>query len=152
MKYCGVRLAAMRLKGGADEIRRDCDRLRSGREPALAAVGDRGWHVALVERKHLGGTCINTGCTPTKGWPLLLGEPLVSLKILVPPIGPTGPGFRKTRIPQDRSAPQPYAARRYTLRSGTVNLQASESRRGFEPRRLALSMEEWVWGVATPGP
>jgi len=23
-------------------------------------------NVALVEKEHLGGTCINTGCTPTK--------------------------------------------------------------------------------------
>src|SRR5262249_40872788 len=27
---------------------------------------DHGWKVALVELAHLGGTCINTGCTPTK--------------------------------------------------------------------------------------
>src|SRR5271157_5875156 len=30
---------------------------------ALAAAGMR---VALIERKHVGGTCINEGCTPTK--------------------------------------------------------------------------------------
>nr|BBH95936.1 mercuric reductase [Thermogemmatispora argillosa] len=30
---------------------------------ALAAAGRR---TALIEREHLGGTCINTGCTPTK--------------------------------------------------------------------------------------
>src|SRR3954470_22801981 len=29
----------------------------------LAAIG---WKVALVERNHIGGTCINEGCTPTK--------------------------------------------------------------------------------------
>jgi pyruvate/2-oxoglutarate dehydrogenase complex dihydrolipoamide dehydrogenase (E3) component len=29
----------------------------------LAAIG---WKVALVEKKHIGGTCINEGCTPTK--------------------------------------------------------------------------------------
>src|SRR6195952_4804275 len=29
----------------------------------LAALG---WKVALVEKKHIGGTCINEGCTPTK--------------------------------------------------------------------------------------
>ncbi|MES1220132.1 MAG: mercuric reductase [Bacteroidota bacterium] len=29
----------------------------------LAAIG---WEVALVEKKHIGGTCINEGCTPTK--------------------------------------------------------------------------------------
>src|SRR5262249_19604974 len=27
---------------------------------------DAGWTVALIEKDHLGGTCINTGCTPTK--------------------------------------------------------------------------------------
>jgi pyruvate/2-oxoglutarate dehydrogenase complex dihydrolipoamide dehydrogenase (E3) component len=31
--------------------------------PALAGAG---WSVALVERKHLGGTCVNEGCMPTK--------------------------------------------------------------------------------------
>ena len=29
----------------------------------LAAAG---WKTALIERQHLGGTCINDGCTPTK--------------------------------------------------------------------------------------
>src|SRR6266550_4049593 len=35
--------------------------------PALARrlVGS-GWKVAVVERKLFGGTCVNTGCTPTK--------------------------------------------------------------------------------------
>lgn len=34
--------------------------------PLSYALADRGWTVALVEREHLGGTCVNTGCTPTK--------------------------------------------------------------------------------------
>src|SRR5881227_3119007 len=34
--------------------------------PLAYALADRGWKVALVEQEHLGGTCINTGCTPTK--------------------------------------------------------------------------------------
>jgi pyruvate/2-oxoglutarate dehydrogenase complex dihydrolipoamide dehydrogenase (E3) component len=25
-----------------------------------------GWRVAMIERKHFGGTCVNTGCVPTK--------------------------------------------------------------------------------------
>src|SRR6516162_5423070 len=25
-----------------------------------------GWKVAIIERKFFGGTCVNTGCTPTK--------------------------------------------------------------------------------------
>jgi len=35
--------------------------------PALAGrLTDAGMRVALVERKSFGGTCVNTGCTPTK--------------------------------------------------------------------------------------
>jgi len=34
--------------------------------PLAAALADHGWTVALIEKAHLGGTCINTGCTPTK--------------------------------------------------------------------------------------
>lgn len=34
--------------------------------PLCFALADRGWRVALIEREHLGGTCINEGCTPTK--------------------------------------------------------------------------------------
>src|SRR3954447_4971874 len=34
--------------------------------PLSQKLADHGWTVALVEREHLGGTCVNTGCTPTK--------------------------------------------------------------------------------------
>jgi pyruvate/2-oxoglutarate dehydrogenase complex dihydrolipoamide dehydrogenase (E3) component len=34
--------------------------------PLSQNLADRGWTVALIEKEHLGGTCINTGCTPTK--------------------------------------------------------------------------------------
>jgi pyruvate/2-oxoglutarate dehydrogenase complex dihydrolipoamide dehydrogenase (E3) component len=35
--------------------------------PALAArLSAAGMKVAVVERKHFGGTCVNTGCIPTK--------------------------------------------------------------------------------------
>lgn len=34
--------------------------------PLSYALADHGWTVALVEKGDLGGTCINTGCTPTK--------------------------------------------------------------------------------------
>jgi len=37
-----------------------------GGNPLCQRLADQGWNVALVERAHLGGTCINTGCTPTK--------------------------------------------------------------------------------------
>lgn len=34
--------------------------------PLATALGQAGWKTALVEREHVGGTCINEGCTPTK--------------------------------------------------------------------------------------
>ena len=37
-----------------------------GGNPMAAALADKGWKVAIVEKGNLGGTCINTGCTPTK--------------------------------------------------------------------------------------
>src|SRR5215470_15035026 len=34
--------------------------------PLSQKLADQGWTVALIEKDHLGGTCVNTGCTPTK--------------------------------------------------------------------------------------
>src|ERR1700681_1305534 len=34
--------------------------------PLAFRLADVGWQVALIEKGNLGGTCINTGCTPTK--------------------------------------------------------------------------------------
>ncbi|HRL10857.1 MAG TPA: FAD-containing oxidoreductase [Aggregatilineales bacterium] len=34
--------------------------------PLAGALTGRGWKVALAEGGHLGGTCVNTGCSPTK--------------------------------------------------------------------------------------
>jgi len=34
--------------------------------PMATSLADHGWAVAIIEKTHLGGTCINTGCTPTK--------------------------------------------------------------------------------------
>jgi pyruvate/2-oxoglutarate dehydrogenase complex dihydrolipoamide dehydrogenase (E3) component len=37
-----------------------------GGDPLAYHLADLGWSVALIEKKYLGGTCINVGCTPTK--------------------------------------------------------------------------------------
>jgi pyruvate/2-oxoglutarate dehydrogenase complex dihydrolipoamide dehydrogenase (E3) component len=37
-----------------------------GGNPLVRKLAEIGEHVALIESDHLGGTCINTGCTPTK--------------------------------------------------------------------------------------
>ena len=34
--------------------------------PLARSLAQAGWRTALVERVHVGGTCINEGCTPTK--------------------------------------------------------------------------------------
>ena len=35
-------------------------------KPLSLALARAGWKTAIIERKHVGGTCINAGCTPTK--------------------------------------------------------------------------------------
>src|SRR5919205_4079207 len=34
--------------------------------PLATALANAGYRTAIVEREHVGGTCINEGCTPTK--------------------------------------------------------------------------------------
>src|SRR5881392_4378835 len=34
--------------------------------PLSTTLARAGWKTALIERLHVGGTCINEGCTPTK--------------------------------------------------------------------------------------
>jgi pyruvate/2-oxoglutarate dehydrogenase complex dihydrolipoamide dehydrogenase (E3) component len=37
-----------------------------GGTPWCQALAKAGWRTAIVEREHIGGTCVNEGCTPTK--------------------------------------------------------------------------------------
>lgn len=37
-----------------------------GGNPLAIALAKAGWKTAVVERGHVGGTCVNVGCTPTK--------------------------------------------------------------------------------------
>ena len=39
-----------------------------GGKPLALALGKAGWRTAMIERKFIGGTCVNTGCTPQKPW------------------------------------------------------------------------------------
>jgi pyruvate/2-oxoglutarate dehydrogenase complex dihydrolipoamide dehydrogenase (E3) component len=52
----------------ADDSRFDAVVIGSGQggNPLAAALAGAGWRTAMVEREHVGGTCINEGCTPTK--------------------------------------------------------------------------------------
>jgi pyruvate/2-oxoglutarate dehydrogenase complex dihydrolipoamide dehydrogenase (E3) component len=33
--------------------------------PLSIALAQAGWKTAIIERVHVGGTCVNEGCTPT---------------------------------------------------------------------------------------
>jgi pyruvate/2-oxoglutarate dehydrogenase complex dihydrolipoamide dehydrogenase (E3) component len=35
-------------------------------KPLATTLARAGWKIAVVEREHVGGTCVNVGCTPTK--------------------------------------------------------------------------------------
>ncbi|MEZ0538315.1 mercuric reductase [Fibrella arboris] len=35
-------------------------------KPLSTALAEKGWRTAIIERNHVGGSCINYGCTPTK--------------------------------------------------------------------------------------
>ena len=37
-----------------------------GGTPLAGALAGAGFRTALIERVHVGGTCVNEGCTPTK--------------------------------------------------------------------------------------
>jgi pyruvate/2-oxoglutarate dehydrogenase complex dihydrolipoamide dehydrogenase (E3) component len=37
-----------------------------GGNPLSKAPAGAGWKTAVIERLHVGGTCVNVGCTPTK--------------------------------------------------------------------------------------
>ncbi|MGH9798942.1 MAG: FAD-dependent oxidoreductase, partial [Blastocatellia bacterium] len=37
-----------------------------GGKPLAVALAAAGWKTAVIEREHVGGTCVNVGCTPTK--------------------------------------------------------------------------------------
>ena len=34
--------------------------------PLSTTLANAGWKTALIEKRHVGGTCVNYGCTPTK--------------------------------------------------------------------------------------
>ncbi|MCH7762035.1 FAD-dependent oxidoreductase, partial [candidate division TA06 bacterium] len=37
-----------------------------GGGPLSTTLARAGWKSLLIEREHIGGTCVNVGCTPTK--------------------------------------------------------------------------------------
>jgi pyruvate/2-oxoglutarate dehydrogenase complex dihydrolipoamide dehydrogenase (E3) component len=61
-------LSSTKEKGRSPMSTYDAIVIGSGQagNPLSQKLADRGWTVALIEQDHLGGTCINTGCTPTK--------------------------------------------------------------------------------------
>jgi len=65
--------------------------------PLPRALAQAGWSVALIEREHVGGTCVNEGCTPTK---TMIASARVAHLVGGPPRGP-GIRLRRGRGPTD---------------------------------------------------
>lgn len=59
-----------------------------GGNPLVQKLAERGERVALVESDQLGGTCINTGCTPTKA--MVASAPGSALCAKCSPLGRSG--------------------------------------------------------------
>jgi pyruvate/2-oxoglutarate dehydrogenase complex dihydrolipoamide dehydrogenase (E3) component len=77
--------------------------------------------VAVVERKLFGGTCVNTGCTPTK-----------------------------TMIASAYAAHLARRARLYGVETGpvTVNMQAVKARKDAIVRASRHNVEQWLRGMS----
>src|ERR1700719_3865497 len=60
--------AAHRVESQGLQVKYDAIIIGSGQaaNPLSSVLTERGWSVALIEKSYLGGTCVNTGCTPTK--------------------------------------------------------------------------------------
>ena len=60
--------ARRRSRGAMSSKQYDAIVIGSGQggNPLAIALAQAGMCTALIERRHVGGTCINTGCTPTK--------------------------------------------------------------------------------------
>ena len=54
--------------------------------PLSTTLAGAGWKTALVEREHVGGSCINYGCTPT--------ETMVANAGITPSMGTKRPGSK----------------------------------------------------------
>ncbi len=112
--------------------------------PLSHDLADQGWKVALIEQEHLGGTCINTGCTPTKTmvacaqvahyarnairWGVQTGEVRVDLPFIV---------ARKNRVVEQFRAGQ----QRHIDRRPNLHLHRGHAR-FIGPHRLRVGEEE----------
>ena len=70
-----------------------------GGNPLAKKLAKAGWKTVLIEKEHIGGTCINTGCTPSKTmiasaklaylarnaklWGIELGEPHINMPEII---------------------------------------------------------------------
>src|SRR5487761_588330 len=61
---------AIRLDGGIIMAQEHFDAMILGTgqagKPLALDLGGAGRRTAVIEREHIGGTCVNVGCTPTK--------------------------------------------------------------------------------------
>ena len=77
---------------------------------AALQAAKRGLHTAVVERREVGGTCLNRGCIPTKT--LLHASQVYRDAVDGAPAGPvtvTRPGASMRAVPSSRSTLAPFS-------------------------------------------
>ena len=90
--------------------------------PLAARFAERGMAVALVEREHLGGTCVNDGCIPTK-----------------------------TLVASARVAHVARHAGKYGVQAGdvSVDMRAVKARKDEVVNQSVASLTDWLGGIKT---
>ena len=90
--------------------------------PLAARFAERGMAVALVEREHLGGTCVNDGCIPTK-----------------------------TLVASARVAHVARHAGKYGVQAGdvSVDMRAVKARKDEVVNLSVASLTDWLGGIKT---
>ena len=111
--------------------------------PLAARLAGAGRRVALIERRHMGGTCINTGCRPTKT--LIASAKVAAMARRAGEFGVTaGPVVVDLRR---RAVPGP--AHRARGPAGTRGLAGRDAERHTDRGARALHRTEGAWRSAT---
>src|SRR5579883_2521217 len=115
-----------------------------GGNPLAQALAEAGLRTALIEREHVGGTCINTGCTPTKT--MIASGRVAHLARRAEDYGiETGPlEVDMARVRErKRAIVAQFQGRRLERILGTKNLELIMGEASFTgPRRLGIRRQE----------
>src|SRR5438105_4235435 len=111
--------------------------------PLSTTLARSGWKTALVERVHVGGTCINEGCTPTKTMVASARAAYLARRADMYGVhtGPVSVDMRELRMRQGEMVQSFRKVGERRLAEGHVDLIAGEAR-FVGPKKLEIRREE----------